>query len=101
MPAVRVQTEGPVRVQNLPNRNGNVTADVYGISPERILYQDPKRAVATLIGNAAWTYSPSKTSTRAPIPANVPIVVTHCDEVWAAAVTGTVTVVAIMEMFAD
>lgn len=102
VPAVRTVIEGPVRVQNLPNRTGNVTADTYNATDaQRILYADPKRAVATLVGAVAWFYCSSKSGVRAPIPANQPIVVTHADEVWCLTQTGTGVVTAIIETFAD
>ena len=105
---VPVRIEGPVRVLNLPNRFGGLSSDVLMASdatnarPIRILDADQRRAVATLIGSDAWYMMRQSTGTRAPIPANVPVVVTHAEAVWALGQAGkTVTLTAIQEFYAN
>ena len=105
MPAVRVEVEGPVRVQNLPNRAGNGTVDAIAETgqPTHILYADTKRACALMIGSVNWVYMTNQTGTQLPWPANVPLPITHSGHVWAksASGAGAGTISTISEFFAD
>jgi hypothetical protein len=110
-PAVSVKVEGPTRMQRLPNRQGNVTADVYPQAPaagaqrtpqpERLLNADPKRARALMVSTTGWFYMDAMNGVQAPIPANVPVVVEHCDAAWAYGNGGTAVITVITEFFAD
>lgn len=105
-PAVSVKIEGPTRVQRLPNRQGPVTADVYaqwavGQQPDRILFSDPRRARATMIGTTNWFYLDQTTGVKAPIPAGLALVVEHCDAAWAAGNGQASQITCITEYWAD
>jgi hypothetical protein len=101
MPTVPVEVEGKVRVLHLPNRGSAVEAFPMDTTQRRVLGADPKRARVVLVSSVAWNYARTKTGQTAPIPANVPITLTHTDEVYAAVPTSTGTLAVISEYWAD
>jgi hypothetical protein len=100
-PPVGVRVEGPVRTQILPSRLSSVTADVIPVDAAtstttvKILNEDPRRQRAVIICEQDWFYRSGPTSTKGPIPKNIPIEVRHQNEVWASAQTaaGRITVI--------
>jgi len=94
LPSVPVTIEGPVRVQNLPARFSSATSDMLPVKaaagavpvlPVRILSEDPRRTVATILCVQDWRYMTSRTGVSVFWPKNVPMVVTHMAEVYAVA----------------
>ena len=99
--AVPVCVEGVTAVVLAPARSGSVLLEHLTTDLVRVLHTDPKRAAATFIGADAWTMGNKAGGTQCPIPADVPVRVQHCAEVWAAAATGTTTLTIITEVWAQ
>jgi len=87
MPTVPVQVTEKVRTLHLPNRSSSVETFHMDTTLRRVLAGDPKRARTTLVSAVAWNYARKGTGMTAPIPANVAITITHCDDVWASITT--------------
>lgn len=101
-PAVPVQVEGTVLIQQQPNRTGFATNESLTTAPPMmVLGADPRRAVAHLIGSAAWLYRASQSGMPVTVPANTILTITHSGAVWAASVTGSVTLGVIGENYAQ
>lgn len=102
--AVPVCIDEPVRTQELPARSGacyQAQVDTTGL---RILGRDPRRKSATIIAisqDLRLGTTQANALNGARIPAVVPFVISHIDEVWAATLTGTTEVSVITEQWAD
>ena len=84
--AVPVTIEGTPRVLMAGNRSCNPFSMAMTTTPQHVLGQELNRAVVTLIGSAAWNYVADKTNAQAvPVPANVPLVLTHVGRIYASA----------------
>jgi len=109
-PAVKVQVEGIAAVQRVPSRRVVCSNEPLSVQPgaaTRVLTEDPTRRRASLILRSATAtdqvlYQSNSSGQAVPWPANVALVLEHCDEMWAsvpAGSTGTLTV--ITEHWAD
>jgi hypothetical protein len=105
---VPVKPVGPVTVFQLPSRCGAavslaLAAPATGENfPVQLLDEDPRRKRVVLICDQDWIYA-RKASDRhgAPWPKAVPLVLEHCDAVYAMAQTNAGTLSAIVESWAD
>ena len=92
MVPVPVVTQGMVRVQLVPARTGPATVlplpKASGSSLQQALNYDRKRSAAILIADVDWQYSRRQSGETVPWYAKVPLVLSHCDEVWARQVPG-------------
>lgn len=98
--AMPVRPVGPVLVQQLPARIGLIRAEALTTAATKILYADPKRRRAILIAEGGFSVSKTGTGEFAPWPTNAPLVLEHCDEVWARS-GSTATLTVITEVWAD
>lgn len=99
--AVPVCVEGPVLVQVQPARRGTAEPTGLNQTPAHILGEDPRRSAATLLCDVAWNYFARKGGASVRWPADVPLVIQHCSEVWASVTTGTGNLSVISEYYAD
>jgi hypothetical protein len=99
-PAVPVKIEGPVRVQQVPNRSGPAFTHAMTTQPSQVLGEDMRRARAQLWADEGWLYR-RRTGGPVTVAANAIIDITHCDEVWASVSTETGTLNIITEYFAQ
>jgi hypothetical protein len=83
IPAVPVDVQGPVHVRLVPNRRVSVDAFPMTTAPQAVVRRDEQRAKVTMVSAVAWQMSTRNAGTKAPIPANVVITVTHEAEIWA------------------
>jgi hypothetical protein len=81
--AVPVEIEGTPRVLMAGNRRWAAFVTGLTTTPTHILGNEPARSCVTLIGSAAWSIKSGKSAAAVPIPANVPIVLTHQGEIYA------------------
>lgn len=103
-PAVPVRTAGPVEVHELPSRQAPAFSTTLADDNQHILGADRKRKVAILICDEPWLYAQQRSAPGVRWPADVPLVITHCDEVYAAIhpdAAGTGTLSVISEIWAD
>ena len=109
-PAILVRPDGPITVHNLPAKAGPVEFDtVASTGWIKVLNRDPKRKRATLIATgtvadqtASVMFNRASSGTSgAPWPLNVPLVVEHGDELYARAVTTSVVVSRLTEIWAS
>lgn len=99
---VPVRTDGPVETHELPSRSAPAFEQTLDTRMRSVLSGlDLKRKRATLIADGAWRYSHSASSTGCAWPADVPLVITHGDAVYAAAEADTVQLSVIVEVWAD
>ena len=103
---VSVKHDGPVTTSELPSRFGTVCVEIATISPQQVLGGDRRRTRATLLSTdnaflVSITRSINGTRTAALWPANVPLILTHCEAVTIATSTGTAAVSIITENWAD
>jgi len=106
-PVVKVEQQGPVRVQILPRKAASTKTVVANPlpSPFRILRPNPRRSSAYIVAPAAFLVafnnaSAQDPSTMALWPANVALPVSADTDVYVAAPTGTVSVSAVVEYWA-
>jgi hypothetical protein len=103
--AVPVRPDGPVETHELPSRSAPAFAVVLGPGLSNVLSGlDRKRKRATLLADGPWRYSHSRSSPGVYWPADVPLMISHGDAVWAAehsSAEGTVTLSVIVEVWAD
>lgn len=101
---VPVSVEGPVQVRELPALAGGWGTVAATTSSSRLLSADPRRKTAVIWSDTTNIYlASSQSGARAggfTWLANVPLVISACDEVWVAAVTGTTTVHVYSEVWA-
>lgn len=102
-PNVPVRVEGLVRVLVAPNRTSSATETIIanGDGPAHVLGDDPSRALAILIGSAAWKYYPKQNGAGVRWPADVPLVISHHGPVWVTTAATTCTITCITEDHAD
>ncbi len=103
---VPVKVEGPVRVQNLPAKIGVMQSVPLpgSATPVSVLPRDLRRSVATLICDQEWRVMRKSGSERVRWPADVPLVITSGDEIWAilpATAQDPATLSVISEIYAD
>lgn len=102
LPAVPVRQVEPITVHNLPSRVGPMFSEDLSTDFVKILPSDVKRKRATLLASVAWEISRSgSVSSGVPWSANVPLVIEHCDTVYARVPTGTGELSVITEVWAD
>lgn len=102
--AVPVCVEDSVRVQELPARSGACYSTVVDTTGGRILGRDPRRKSATILAiteDVRLGTTQANAINGARVPAVVPFVISHIDEVWAASVQNTTEVSIITEQWAD
>lgn len=101
--AVLVRVENPAPPE-APCRAGAVFTVSLAASeePRRVLGRDPRRRRALLISTAAFLVGNSQQEATAGIapswPANVPLELTHVDEVWADVASSTAVVTVVTEV---
>ncbi len=102
-PVVPVDVRGPVIVHQLPSKGGPSFKHPLTTTFSQVLGHDNKRARTTLLlAGAAWEYSRTGASgSGVPWPSNVPLVLEHCDQVWARVTTETGNLSVITEIWAD
>lgn len=89
---------GPVRVQKLPAKSGQTKTVTVGTTPVRVLQGDHRRAYANLLaigGNMLFAFNLASSGDPLRMclwPANTMYPHLGDDEIWVAAVTGTITV---------
>jgi hypothetical protein len=89
-PTVMVRHDGPVDVRPVPSRWGPTFSHPLTTQFTHVIGSDLDRTRLTLIGSVDWLLSRTgRTGSGVPIPADVPLVLTHCDEIWAAVPTST------------
>lgn len=106
MAPVPVAVEGPVLTHELPSRIGPI--DMYQLSATawtKILYADRKRKTAQVLFTTqdaliSRTGSGS-VANGAPWPKNIPLPISHCDELYAAAATAGTVATVVQEVWAD
>lgn len=110
-PATPVRMVGPVDVHTLPSRGGSVRSySVTGLvtadpnATQKVLGLDLRRRSATILSfdqeiRFAYTMTECQAGTAARWPKNVPLSITHCDEVWVRSgeATGAATTVTVAE----
>jgi hypothetical protein len=106
-PVVKVEQQGPVRVQELPRKAASTRTVVAQAlpTPFRLLRPNPRRASAIIVADAAIlvAFNPASAqdaSTMANWPADTPLPITHTADVWVAAETGTASVSVLVEYWA-
>lgn len=91
LPSVPVRIDGPAQVNTLPSRRFSVSQEPVGASTAnatRVLTNDPTRRRAIILfrsGTSTDFFLVQSASTGQGVawPANVPLVMDHCDEVYA------------------
>lgn len=101
--AVHVIVDGNPRVLNAPNRSCSATQTTIatGDPKAHLMGEQDSRAVATLIGSAAWCYHTSRSGQAVRWPADVPLVITHKGEVYATTTATSCVISVIAEYQAD
>lgn len=100
-PAVAVQHEGPIHAQVLPSRAGPAFTVALSTTAHHVQGNDPRRARTLMISAVAWRYHRGRSGEGVPWPANVPMEITHHDEVWASVPTDVGTLSVISQYWAD
>lgn len=106
---IPVEVTGPVTTHELPARGATTCTEVATVAPRDILNADRSRKRATLVSTdspfyVAYSRNPpigNPGSVGALWPANVPLIVTHCDWVTVWTPTGTATIGVCTEQWAD
>jgi len=102
LPPVAVRHDGPVYTQNQPARSGPAFAvALTSAADARVVGADVRRSRVTLVCSVAWYYLSRKAGGRVPIPANVVVVLTHADEIWARSQADDANLAVIVENYAD
>lgn len=97
MVPVPVTITGPSATLRLPNRQGPAITAALTTTIQHVLGQDTRRARTTLICDQDWRYSTVGAGSGVPWYAKVPLVVEHCDAIYASVPTGTGTLTVIAE----
>lgn len=99
---VPVRAVAPVPVSVLPARCGAAFKEPLSTAFSRVLGADPKRRRTVLCGTEAWEYSRTGNSgSGVPWPADVPLILEHCDAVYARVPTSTGELAVIAEVWAE
>ncbi len=103
---IPVRQTGPIQTHELPSRFGAVGVEIASTSPQQVLGADRQRKRATLISTdnpflVSIARSINGSHTAAIWPANIPLIITHCDAVTIATTTGTAAVSYLTENWAD
>ncbi len=103
--AVVVQQDGPVQVHMVPSVSGGSRAFALVLGDvKRIANEDPRRRSITIIGTQPFNVGASDNEARSGYgalwPANVPLVMTHSEEVYVR-ITADGTISAISENWAS
>lgn len=98
---VKVRVVGPTLTHELPARIGTVRVEPLTTAASKVLYNDEKRKSALLVCASAFSVSRSGNGEFALWPANVPLPVGHCDEMWARMPSSTANLTVITEVWAD
>lgn len=101
LPAVPVRHDGPLVVQMAPSLRGPAFVQALSTTFQHILGADPKRRRTILLGDADWLYRTSTSGNGVPWPADVPLVLEHADQIYAATPTSTANLTVITEVWAD
>ncbi len=101
LPAVPVRITGPLVVQMAPSRRGPAFSQDLATTFQHVLGADPKRRRAVLIGSVDWLYRTATSGGGVPWPQDVPLVLEHADQVFAAVPTSTGQLSVITEVWAD
>lgn len=110
VPTVPVRIDEPVRTHELPRISGGAWTDQVDTSGKRLLAADPKRSCATILAldqdvyigmdQASVSAASMANPSGAQWPANVPLVIQHCDEVWVSSQASTTAVSVLVERWA-
>lgn len=99
--AVPVRHEGTLYVVRQPA----LASAVYGVGIDTTLRRavdaNPRRSAVTLIGTEAWRMARVPSGSGAPIPADIPIRLEHCDRIYARTESSTATLTVIEEIYGD
>jgi hypothetical protein len=103
---IAVRVEGPVRAQPLPAQQWGVrTFEVPVLPAVRISAHNPRRSRLLIVASALAWIGPVETTAKANVglrvPASTPMELTHLEDVWAAADTGTAIISVSEEYWAD
>ena len=103
IPAVRVDVgEAPIRVVGVPNRSAAIDTEALSTTWTKVLREDLTRARAVLMCSVAFEVAKKNSGgSGAPWPANIALVLTHGDEVWARVSNSTGTLTVITERYAS
>lgn len=101
VPNVPVEIVGTPRVLQAPNRSWSVSTLLLTTSPQHVVGDEPNRAVVTLCADADWLVATHRQTAPKRWPANVPLVLTHNQEVFASTATGSPNLTIIAEYHAD
>jgi hypothetical protein len=101
LPAIPVQVDGVATIRRAPSRLSAANVFTADTKLRRVLGNDPRRTRTIMMSSAAWLYSRQASGTGCPWPASVALYLEHCDEVYAAAATGTADITVIQELYAE
>jgi hypothetical protein len=99
--SIPVRLDGPQPVHALPAINASAFVTALTTVPSTITGGDLKLARAVLLGDAAWLYGTTAQNCFMPWPINVPLVLKHCQGIYARSVTGTVNLSAVLEYWSS
>lgn len=99
-PNIPVTVEGTPRVLVVGNRTHSAMVMNLTAAAQHVLGDEPNRAVVTLIGSAPWNYQHTRNAQNVPVPASVPLVLTHVQRFYANA-SGTCTLSVFAEYHGD
>lgn len=98
---VPVRVADPVLTHELPSRVGVIQVAPLSTSAVKVLYSDLKRKKAQLVCASAFLIARNKSGEFALWPANVPLVLTTSDELWAKVSSSTADLTVVSEVWAD
>lgn len=101
LPAIPVSIDAPVRVQQLPAMRQAALETVLGTTPAQIVGEEKGRSVITLLCDEDWRYHTKSSASGVRWPADVPLVLTHRQPIYASVPTGTGTLSFVAEYWAD
>jgi len=101
-PDTPVRVVGTVQVSQVPAKAGPSIKHNFNSTTvaEHVLGRDLRRSRALMVCDTAWTYGTAQDKCTLPWPANVPLEITHADEVWAKGTDGKVLSV-VTEQYGD
>ena len=101
LPAVPVRHDGPLVVQLAPSLRGPAFVQDLSTTFQHVLGADPKRRRTILLGSVDWLYRTSSSGAGVPWPQDVPLILEHADQIYAAVPTSTGQLTVITEVWAD
>ena len=98
--AIPVEIVGTTRVLQAPNRTWACQAISLSTNACHVVGDEPNRSVVTIVGDADWRIHTNRNAAGKRWPANVPVVLTHQQPIYASA-AGTATLTVIAEYHGD